>query len=120
MYAQLEEIAPEMNQKDPEFVSIPTSWVKIKAVPQHRLAEPFEELRRKAKTFEKNTGIRPSVGMICLGELKKYKPRLDFMKAFLAAGGIDATPSGPIYQSGRGWGICCRFEYELCQFMWNE
>lgn len=35
--------------------------------------------------------------MLCLGELKKHKARLDFMKTFLAAGGIDAVESGPIY-----------------------
>jgi methylmalonyl-CoA mutase len=34
--------------------------------------------------------------MLCLGELKQHKARLDFMKGFLAAGGIKAIESKPI------------------------
>ncbi len=69
---------------------------KIEAIPARRLAEPFEELRRKAKYLEAQTGSIPAVGIICLGQLKQYKARLDFMKGFLAAGGLKAIESKSI------------------------
>lgn len=72
------------------------SRYEIKAVPERRLSEPFDEMRKKAKLLEGKIGSKPTVGMICLGELKQYKARLDFMKGFLAAGGIGAEESKPI------------------------
>jgi methylmalonyl-CoA mutase len=67
--------------------------ILIDAVPQHRLSEPFEELRARASRLKET----PAVGMLCLGELKQYKARLDFMKGFLAAGGIHTVESGEIH-----------------------
>ncbi|WP_066400744.1 methylmalonyl-CoA mutase subunit beta [Neobacillus mesonae] len=70
---------------------------KIEIIPQRRLAEPFEELRRKAKFIEKHKGAAPDVGLLCLGQLKQHKARLDFMKGFLSAGGIKTVESTPIF-----------------------
>lgn len=70
---------------------------KIEAIPVRRLTEPFEKLRRKAKQLERKIGSTPTVGMICLGELKQHKQRLDFMKSFLAAGGAKAFESKPVF-----------------------
>ena len=72
------------------------SLIKIESIPQRRLAEPFEELRRKARNLERKIGLTPAVGMICLGELKQHKARLDFMKGFLAAGGMKSVASTSI------------------------
>jgi methylmalonyl-CoA mutase len=72
------------------------SLIKIEAIPQRRLAEPFEELRRKARNLEGKIGLTPAVGMICLGNLKQHKARLDFMKGFLAAGGMKSVESTSI------------------------
>lgn len=58
-----------------------------------RLAEPYERLRYRALEIGRNTGDKPAVGLICLGELKKHKPRVDFMTSFLASGGIEAKKS---------------------------
>jgi methylmalonyl-CoA mutase len=69
--------------------------IKIEAIPQKRLSEPFEELRKKAKEIKE----KATAGMICLGELKQHKARLDFMKAFLTPGGIRAIESTPIFTS---------------------
>lgn len=70
---------------------------KIEIIPQRRLAEPFEELRSKAKFLEKHKGAAPTVGLLCLGQLKHHKARLDFMKGFLSAGGIKMVESTPIF-----------------------
>ncbi|MED4223739.1 methylmalonyl-CoA mutase subunit beta [Neobacillus cucumis] len=70
---------------------------KIEAIPVRRLTEPFEKLRRKAKQLERKIGSTPTVGMICLGELKQHKQRMDFMKSFLAAGGVKAFESKPVF-----------------------
>ncbi|CAH2716340.1 putative methylmalonyl-CoA mutase small subunit [Neobacillus rhizosphaerae] len=99
VYANLNEMVPEKKRlkKKPYFVGVDTSLIKIEAIPQRRLAEPFEELRIKANQLAKKTaGHLPLVGMICLGELKQHKARLDFMKGFLAAGGIKTQESMPI------------------------
>jgi methylmalonyl-CoA mutase len=60
-----------------------------------RLAEPYEELRFRAKKLE-NQGVQPRVGLICLGELKKHKARADFISGLLSAGGIHAVRSGEV------------------------
>lgn len=60
-----------------------------------RLAEPYEELRFKAKRLEM-AQVKPEVGLLCLGELKKHKARADFISGLLSAGGIHAERSGEI------------------------
>ncbi|MGG3562641.1 methylmalonyl-CoA mutase subunit beta [Neobacillus rhizosphaerae] len=98
VYANLDESVPNLKSenKDSYVQEKGNSLLKICAIPQRRLSEPFEELRNKARNYEEAAGYKPSVGMICLGELKEYKARLDFMKGFLAAGGVKAVESDPI------------------------
>ncbi|MFJ5715618.1 methylmalonyl-CoA mutase family protein [Neobacillus sp. NPDC093127] len=94
VYANLAEIVPRkplLNEK-PYFAD----GEKIEAITERRLAEPYEELRRKAKGIEEKLAAKPSVGLICLGELKQHKARLDFMKGFFAPGGVIAVESNPI------------------------
>lgn len=98
VYADINE--PEPNPKprntNSYFTNGTYSLSKIESIPARRLTEPFEKLRRKAKLLEEKIGTIPSVGMICLGEIKQHKPRLDFMKGYLAAGGLKAVDSNPI------------------------
>jgi methylmalonyl-CoA mutase len=68
----------------------------IEAIPQRRLAEPYEKLRSKAKKLAEQKGSALTVGLLCLGELKQHKARADFMKGFLSAGGIKTVDSPPI------------------------
>ncbi|MGN1399974.1 MAG: methylmalonyl-CoA mutase family protein [Bacillus sp. (in: firmicutes)] len=56
-----------------------------------RLAEDYEAFRQASLQFKNKTGTLPQVVLICLGELKSYKPRADFIKSFLAAGGIEGV-----------------------------
>ncbi|WP_254778664.1 methylmalonyl-CoA mutase subunit beta [Bacillus sp. cl95] len=58
-----------------------------------RLSRPFEEMRQKARNLALNNGCDPTVGLLCLGELKEYKPRTDFVRGFLTAGGVKVTLS---------------------------
>ncbi|MEK4028877.1 methylmalonyl-CoA mutase family protein [Pseudobacillus sp. FSL P4-0506] len=51
-------------------------------VKSQRLAEPFERLRERAER------IGAQAGLICLGKLKDFKQRADFVTGILAAGGI--------------------------------
>ncbi|MCM3692960.1 methylmalonyl-CoA mutase subunit beta [Neobacillus niacini] len=98
VYSNLAEEAVPVKEdvKDSYFAQIDSSAIKIKAIKNNRLSEPYEELRNKSKYIERKTGSSPQVGLICLGELKQYKPRLDFMRGFLAAGGLKAVDSGPV------------------------
>jgi methylmalonyl-CoA mutase len=90
VYAKLDEQVPVLKQET-------ITGRDFAAIPQRRLAEPFEELRHMASTFAQKNGSVPAVAMLCLGELKQHKPRLDFMKGFLAAGGIHTNESKPIF-----------------------
>ncbi|MEH7354098.1 methylmalonyl-CoA mutase subunit beta [Neobacillus drentensis] len=98
VYANLDENVAKkpLLKENSHFAGGDHSLIKIEAIYGRRLAEPFEELRSKAKSLKEKIGTTPSVGMLCLGELKQHKARLDFMKGFLAAGGIKAVESKPI------------------------
>lgn len=50
-----------------------------------RLAEPFEQLRTY---FSKS---QPTTILLTVGELKDFKPKVDFVSSFLATGGIEST-----------------------------
>ncbi|WP_313798360.1 methylmalonyl-CoA mutase family protein [Cytobacillus sp.] len=65
------------------------------ALPNIRLSEPFEKLRKTAEKL-KQSGNEPKVGLICIGELKEHKVRVDFMTGFLAPGGIQAVKSAKV------------------------
>lgn len=97
VYANLDEMVPEKRPAKNTKLICTKDSISIEKIPQRRLAEPFEKLRYKAKLIKEKTGTPASVGMICLGELKQHKARLDFMKGFLAAGGIQTVDSTPIF-----------------------
>lgn len=71
-------------------VNNPTSITPIKL---KRIAEQFEQLRLRSAAFKENNGEAPKVGLITLQELKSYKPRVDFVKGLVAAGGIETVAS---------------------------
>lgn len=97
VYANLDESAALAKEPTANnFLVQGPSYIQIKAISKTRLSEPYENLRRISEKIERKSGDKPKVGMICLGELKQYKPRLDFMKGFLSAGGLQSVDSGPI------------------------
>ncbi|MFD1707051.1 methylmalonyl-CoA mutase family protein [Siminovitchia sediminis] len=64
--------------------------VQIEALSPHRLAEKFEGLRKRSDLLAKK-GSRPSVRLVCVGDLNGYKPLADFVTGVLAAGGIESV-----------------------------
>jgi methylmalonyl-CoA mutase len=96
VYANLNEQVPECFQIEGAQKEPIIHGEEIKAIPQTRLAQPYENLRKKAKRLTHLTNIEPYVGLICLGSLKQYKARADFIRGFLEAGGIKGVESGPI------------------------
>lgn len=64
----------------------------IEPIPQSRLAESYENLRKRASQLK-----TPAVGLIGMGKLKSHKARVDFVKGFLAPGGIEGVTSGEMH-----------------------
>lgn len=92
VYANLDDAVPDF---------IPAAGGKsgeadIQSIPQLRLAQPYEELRIQAEALKQKSATNPHVALICLGSLKQYKARMDFVRGFLSAGGVTVSPSEPI------------------------
>jgi methylmalonyl-CoA mutase len=64
--------------------------VRCEALPQIRLAEPFEALRDASDRILAKTGARPKVFLANLGRLSDFTARATFAKNFYEAGGIEA------------------------------
>jgi methylmalonyl-CoA mutase len=64
-----------------------------------RIAHQFESLRLRVAAYKQKNGESPKIGLINLQELKSYKPRVDFMKGLVAAGGIDTLESEGCYST---------------------
>ncbi|WP_433958730.1 methylmalonyl-CoA mutase family protein [Cytobacillus horneckiae] len=64
----------------------------FEVIPQLRLSEAFENLRHKSEALQKR-GHKVEAGLLCLGELKAHKARMDFVTGFLAPGGINTAKS---------------------------
>ncbi|MFW5691449.1 MAG: methylmalonyl-CoA mutase family protein [Chloroflexota bacterium] len=68
---------------------------QIDAVALHRLADPFETLRRDADAYAARTGVRPRIFLANMGPLKQHKARADFTQGFFQVGGFDVVyPAG--------------------------
>lgn len=98
VYANLDEVVTSAKEKDTNnYFNIGEAAVKIKPIPKTRLSVPYENLRKTSEMIESKSGSKPRVGLICLGELKQYKPRLDFMRGFFSAGGLQVADSGSVF-----------------------
>jgi methylmalonyl-CoA mutase len=97
VYANLDEVVTRVKEKETNnYLNYDETAVKIKAIPKTRLSNPYENLRKQSEGIESKSGSKPQVGLVCLGELKQYKPRLDFMRGFFSAGGLKVAESGSI------------------------
>lgn len=67
--------------------------ISIAPITLKRIAEQFEALRLRSAAYKQEHGTAPKVGFINLQELKAYKPRADFVKGLVSAGGIDTVQS---------------------------
>ncbi|TMU86637.1 methylmalonyl-CoA mutase [Bacillus sp. BHET2] len=71
------------------YANLEESLPVTSSITGERLSLPFESLRSRAQKL----ASKPVAGLIGLGELKTHKPRADFVKGFLATGGIQAHQS---------------------------
>jgi methylmalonyl-CoA mutase len=94
VYANLQESHQSLIKNEDVFyssneqVNEPQVFHSIQQIAKQRLSEPFENLRQRTCQLDNN-----QVGLICLGDLKEYKARTDFMTGFLAAGGLQGVKS---------------------------
>lgn len=90
VYANPQESPESLIKNDDKFHYAEEQQVfhSIQPIAMQRLSEPFENLRQSACQLDNN-----QVGLICLGALKEYKARADFMTGFLSAGGLQAVKS---------------------------
>lgn len=93
MYANLAE-HPEERSSSSAVESEPEKW--FTPLQAKRLAEPYETLRMQADSIAKRTGAEPQIGLICLGELKRYSARAEFISSLLASAGIRSVRSGGV------------------------
>lgn len=90
VYPNLEDTV-QITDKSSFEIALPYEVNRIEPFMEVRLSEEFEKLRLASLDYKEKQGSFPQVGLICMGTLKSYKPRSDFMKGFLAAGGIEGV-----------------------------
>lgn len=73
--------------------------VAITPIKLQRISSQFEQLRLRSEACKQNGGETPKIGLINLNELKSYKPRADFVKGLVAAGGIETIESDGCHNS---------------------
>jgi methylmalonyl-CoA mutase len=81
------------------FDSVVNGGTSVVPLTPRRLAEPFERLRDAADAHAARTSQRPQVFLACLGDLAVHSVRATWMRNYLAAGGIEAVASAPLYNS---------------------
>ncbi|WP_163102658.1 methylmalonyl-CoA mutase subunit beta [Peribacillus alkalitolerans] len=86
---------PEIVEKKP-IIGATDSTVSFEPIVARRWAEEFELLRKKAYDHQIHSASPVKVGCILLKDLKSHKPRLDFVKGFLAAGGVSTEESSSV------------------------
>ena len=59
-----------------------------------RLAEPFERLRDLSDAYLRSAGARPKVYLAALGPEARHRPRVQFVREWLEAGGFEAVYDG--------------------------
>lgn len=90
---------------------------QISALPQRRLAEPFEALRDACDAFSESNGTNPAVFLAAIGDPAQFTGAVSYARNFFAAGGIEAiSGSGgtdieaigaEFNQSGVGAAVLC-------------
>lgn len=93
-----DEVQIKENNKVESYVVV-NQPIEITPIKLKRTAELFEQLRLRSAEYKQNNGEVPKIGLINLQELKAYKPRADFIKGLVAAGGVDTIQSDGCYSS---------------------
>lgn len=94
VYSNLQEEGKQPHtKKTSSFSYAKGEYHSIHPILPTRLSEPFENLRYRANQLENKN----PVGLICLGEIKQFKARTDFIAGFLSAGGLSSNRSNPLF-----------------------
>lgn len=88
-YPLLSEKRVEVLNVKPVTVPPLPAAIMFDALPQIRLAEPFEALRDRSDRIHATTGVRPKVFLANLGPASAFTARATFAKNFYEAGGIE-------------------------------
>jgi len=62
----------------------------VTALPRHRVAEQFEDLRDAADAYKAKTGVRPTIFLANLGPVAQHTGRATFAKNFFEVAGLEA------------------------------
>ncbi|MGM9927388.1 MAG: methylmalonyl-CoA mutase family protein [Bacillus sp. (in: firmicutes)] len=87
VYPNLEDTV-EMHESTVLDITLPYETNDIAALQEVRLAEEVESLRLASLRYKEQKGAYPQIGLVCIGELKSYKARMDFVNGFVATSGI--------------------------------
>ncbi|MCP4570990.1 MAG: methylmalonyl-CoA mutase [bacterium] len=66
----------------------------VEPIPLRRDAAPFEELRSRLEVLRKLNPRAARVHGVCLGDVARYMPRLDFTRRFFESGGWEVLAEG--------------------------
>lgn len=66
----------------------------VAAIPLRRDAAPFEELRGRVEAARERAPRSGRVLCVCLGDVARYMPRLDFTRRFFESGGCEVLAEG--------------------------
>ena len=61
---------------------------RLSRLPRHREAEPFEDLRDASDRHRERTMVAPTAFLASVGTVSEHRPRTDFVRNLLAAGGV--------------------------------
>lgn len=75
-------------------VNVDTAEVPARGLPLRRLAAPFEELRDASDRVTAESGRRPTVCLVTLGDLSVHSGRSTWISNLLAVGGIATVGGG--------------------------
>jgi methylmalonyl-CoA mutase len=92
-YPNLSELPVAVLKVPHVSVSATKAAVNFEALPQIRMAEPYEALRAASDRVLATTGARPKVFLANLGKPSDFTARATFAKNFYEAGGLEAVTS---------------------------
>jgi methylmalonyl-CoA mutase len=104
---------PNLNELPAATLDVPrvsgsffSTEIKFEALPQMRLAEPYETLRDASDHTLAMTGARPKIFLANLGRLSDFTARAMYAKNFYEAGGVEAVTNDG-FKNASGAKLAC-------------
>ncbi len=86
---------PNLDETLPDLQNLPPAAMADAApLPARRLADPYEELRRRADIYRQQNGHLPRVILIGLGQAEKCRTWANFARELYAPGGFEVIDGG--------------------------